>query len=117
MRFCSEVGRSRIRARRILVAALAVNVIWRDVISEIERYFVNPGQATAYKVGMHKLLGLREHAQSVLGDEFDLRQFHDVVLDNGSMPLTVLERLVEDSLQTGAGSNPYRKRREGKTEP
>lgn len=71
----------------------------RDVISEIERYFVNPGQATAYKVGMHKLLELREHAQSVLGDEFDLRQFHDLVLDNGSMPLTVLERLVEDSLQ------------------
>jgi uncharacterized protein (DUF885 family) len=71
----------------------------RDVISEIERYFVNPGQATAYKVGMHKLLELREHAQSVLGDEFDLRQFHDLVLDNGSMPLTVLEQLVKDSLQ------------------
>jgi len=85
-------------SREQAIDYLRVNtgIAGRDVVSEIERYFVNPGQATAYKVGMHKLLELRERAQSVLGDEFDLRQFHDLVLDNGSMPLIVLERQVED---------------------
>jgi uncharacterized protein (DUF885 family) len=87
------------RERAIDYMRMKTGMAERDVISEIERYFVDPGQATAYKVGMHKLLELRERAQSILGDEFDLRQFHDLVLDNGSMPLTVLERVVEDSFR------------------
>ena len=67
-----------------------------DVVAEIERYFVMPGQALAYKVGMTKILELRTKAQEALGDEFDIRRFHNVVLTNGSVPLTILERLVDE---------------------
>ena len=67
-----------------------------DVVSEIERYFVMPGQATAYKVGMIKIQELRERAETELGERFDIREFHDVLLTNGSMPLDILEGLVED---------------------
>ena len=67
-----------------------------DVVSEIERYIVLPGQATAYKVGMMKILELREKAMNALGDSFDLRDFHDVVLKNGAVPLDILERIVDD---------------------
>ena len=66
-----------------------------DVTAEIERYIVMPGQATAYKVGMMKILELREAAKAKLGDKFDLRDFHDVVLKNGAVPLGILERLVD----------------------
>lgn len=65
-----------------------------DVIAEIERYIVMPGQATAYKVGMMELLRLRDEAQEALGDKFDLRDFHDVVLKDGALPLTALRELV-----------------------
>jgi uncharacterized protein (DUF885 family) len=67
-----------------------------DVVAEIERYFVMPGQATAYKVGMMKILELREYARSELGDRFDIREFHNVLLTNGSVPLDVLEQLVKE---------------------
>jgi uncharacterized protein (DUF885 family) len=67
-----------------------------DVISEIERYIVMPGQATAYKVGMMKILEIREAAQKKLGDKFDLAEFHDVVLKNGAVPLDILARIVDD---------------------
>ncbi len=65
-----------------------------DVVAEIERYFIIPGQATAYKVGMSKILELRELARAELGDKFDIRDFHHVVLTNGSVPLDILEELV-----------------------
>ena len=64
------------------------------MVAEIERYFIMPGQATAYKVGMTKLLELRELAETELGDSFDIREFHDVLLTGGSMPLDVLEERV-----------------------
>lgn len=67
-----------------------------EVTAEIERYLVNPGQALAYKVGMLKILELREKARTELGDRFDIREFHDQVLKNGSMPLSILERVVGD---------------------
>jgi len=67
-----------------------------DVTAEIERYIVMPGQACAYKVGMLKILELRERAKTQLGPKFDLRDFHDAVLKNGSLPLEVLEQVVND---------------------
>ncbi len=68
---------------------------YETVVSEIERYIVMPGQACAYKIGEIKMVELRDKAKKALGDKFDLRQFHDVVLKNGSMPLNILEQVVE----------------------
>ncbi|GAB5459814.1 MAG: DUF885 domain-containing protein [Henriciella sp.] len=65
-----------------------------DAIKAIERYIVMPGQATAYKIGMIKILELREAAKAELGDQFDIRDFHDVVLRDGPVPLAVLEEAV-----------------------
>jgi uncharacterized protein (DUF885 family) len=65
------------------------------VIVEIERYLINPGQALAYKVGMIKILELRERAKTALGSKFDIREFHDEVVKNGAMPLAVLERIID----------------------
>jgi uncharacterized protein (DUF885 family) len=67
-----------------------------DVTAEIERYFVNPGQALAYKVGMLKILALREQAKKELGDKFDLKQFHNEVLVHGALPMTLLEGVVNE---------------------
>lgn len=67
----------------------------RDCVKAIERYIVMPGQATAYKIGMLKILELRKQAKDELGDGFDIRAFHDVILANGAVPLDVLEDLVE----------------------
>lgn len=76
-----------------------------DVISEIERYIVNPGQATAYKMGMMKILEVREKAKSALGEQFTLSEFHDVVLKNGAVPLDILERLVDTWVAEKLASN------------
>jgi uncharacterized protein (DUF885 family) len=65
-----------------------------DCIDSINRYIVMPSQATAYKIGMIKILELREKAKKHLGNKFDIRQFHDVVLTNGALPLDVLEEVV-----------------------
>ncbi|CAN5674444.1 DUF885 domain-containing protein [soil metagenome] len=64
--------------------------------SEVQRYLVWPGQATAYKIGMMKILELREQARAELGDRFDIRRFHDTVLGGGALPLEILERRVQD---------------------
>lgn len=66
-----------------------------EVITEIERYIVMPGQACAYKIGMLKILELREKAKKELGDDFDLKKFHNVVLKNGAVPLDILEEIVD----------------------
>jgi uncharacterized protein (DUF885 family) len=67
-----------------------------QIRSEIRRYIVTPGQATAYKVGMLKILELRERATAALGADFDIRAFHDTVLGGGALPLSILERRVDD---------------------
>jgi uncharacterized protein (DUF885 family) len=77
-----------------------------EVTAEIERYLVNPGQALAYKVGMMKILELRERARTELGERFDIRQFHDVVLKNGSMPMVVLERVVNEWIASAKAGAP-----------
>ena len=66
-----------------------------DVVAEVERYIVTPGQACAYKVGQLEILRLRDEARARLGPRFDLRAFHDVVLGQGSLPLGVLDQVVE----------------------
>ncbi|OFX01317.1 MAG: hypothetical protein A3E78_10960 [Alphaproteobacteria bacterium RIFCSPHIGHO2_12_FULL_63_12] len=63
--------------------------------SEVQRYIVTPGQATAYKVGMIKIQQLRKKAETELGDKFDIRAFHDTVLGGGALPLDLLERKVD----------------------
>ena len=70
-----------------------------EVTTEIERYIVMPGQACGYKIGMLKILELREKAKTALGDRFDLRKFHNVVLKNGSVPLEILEKIVDEYIQ------------------
>jgi uncharacterized protein (DUF885 family) len=67
-----------------------------SITTEVERYSVWPGQATAYMVGRETINRLRENARAKLGDRFDIKGFHDVVLTNGAMPLSVLERVVDD---------------------
>ena len=67
----------------------------RDATKEVERYFNNPGQATSYMIGQLKILELRDRARPALGNRFDIRDFHAVVLENGSVPLDVLEELVD----------------------
>jgi uncharacterized protein (DUF885 family) len=71
-----------------------------EVVSEIERYIVMPGQACAYKIGMLKILELREKAKKKLGNQFDLKEFHNVVLKNGAVPLDILEDIVDDYIKT-----------------
>ena len=67
-----------------------------DCVKMVERHIVMPGQATAYKIGMLKILELREQAKEQLGDAFDIREFHDAVLTNGPVPLSVLEKIVKE---------------------
>jgi uncharacterized protein (DUF885 family) len=66
------------------------------VRTEVYRYLVQPGQACSYKIGYLKLVELRERARQRLGERFDIRAFHDLVLGNGAVPLTVLEQAVDD---------------------
>ena len=70
-----------------------------EVTSEIERYIVEPGQACAYKVGMLKIQELRARAQKQLGERFDQRKFHDVLLKHGALPLEILEEQINAYLQ------------------
>jgi uncharacterized protein (DUF885 family) len=69
--------------------------------SEVDRYVMMPGQACSYKIGQMKILELREHAKSALGSKFSIKAFHDVVLGNGSIPLTLLARVVGDWEKNG----------------
>jgi uncharacterized protein (DUF885 family) len=66
-----------------------------EITSEVERYIVSPGQACAYKVGQLKILELREKAKHEMGNRFNIKEFHNVVLKNGAMPLQILEQQVD----------------------
>jgi len=76
-------------------AYLLSNLGWASY-SEIDRYIIWPGQACTYKIGEMKLLELRARTRTALGDAFDIKDFHDVVLKHGSLPLDVLEKIVDE---------------------
>ena len=79
--------------------------------SEVRRYITLPGQATGYKIGMLKIMELRQRAETALGPKFDIKAFDDLIISEGSQPLPVLERRVNDwvvSRQAGATVMPER---------
>jgi len=71
----------------------------------LTRFFVLPGQASGYTIGMLKILELRQRAMDRLGEAFDLREFHDVILGNGPMPLEILEKVVDDYIEAKLATN------------
>jgi prolyl oligopeptidase len=68
----------------------------QDIAVEVDRYIVIPGQALAYKIGELKIKELRVKAEAMLGPAFDLRKFHNAILDNGPLPLTLLSQQIEE---------------------
>jgi len=66
-----------------------------NIKTEVDRYISWPGQALSYKIGELKILELRKRAQDALGSAFDIRKFHDAILENGGMPLDLLEAEIE----------------------
>ena len=91
------------REQAIAFLAIQGGVDKEFAVSEVDRYFSNPGQALGYLLGQRKFLELRARAEKALGARFDVRDFHAVVLDNGSVPLTVLEKLVDEWIARGGG--------------
>ena len=89
-----SMGWSRQRALDYLASNTALST--HEVRTEIDRYIGWPGQALAYKMGELKIVELRQRAETALGDRFDIRAFHDVVLGNGGVTLPVLERQVDE---------------------
>jgi uncharacterized protein (DUF885 family) len=88
------LGWTRQQAIDFMAANSALSL--HNITAEVDRYIAWPGQAVAYKIGELKIRMLREEAESELGDRFDLREFHDVVLMSGAVPLGILEKNVQE---------------------
>jgi uncharacterized protein (DUF885 family) len=67
-----------------------------DATAEVERYIAIPGQATSYKIGSLTIQKLRKEAEEQLGPKFDIREFHEQVLDSGALPMLILEQKIRD---------------------
>jgi len=87
-------GWTRERAIRYLVDNAGMTEPF--AVAEIDRYYVIPGQALAYKLGELKIKALRARAERELGDRFDIRRFHNAVIDDGALPLSVLEERIDE---------------------
>jgi prolyl oligopeptidase len=94
------MGWSRDRAREYFMVHVP-----SQSIAEIDRYVARPGQALAYKLGELKIKDLRRKAEQELGSRFDVRDFHDAVLRNGTLPLDLLEQQVTAYLATAKGTH------------
>lgn len=90
-------GMTRDEAVELMMENTALSV--HEINTEINRYIGWPGQAVSYKIGELKIRELRKKAEKELGDQFDIRSFHDVVLANGSIPLNTLERIINDYIK------------------
>ncbi len=95
-------GWTRQQAIDFMAANSALTLL--NITNEVDRYIAWPGQALGYKTGQMKISELRAEAQAALGNRFDVRAFHDVVLGSGSVPLTVLERNVRGWIAAGGGA-------------
>lgn len=94
------MGWTRAEAQGYMDQAMPTKRGW--YYHEIDRYIVLPAQATGYKVGMLKILELRQQVRDVLGEKFDIKEFHNVVIGNGSLPLEILEGLVGEYTEANA---------------
>jgi uncharacterized protein (DUF885 family) len=83
------------RERAILYMQNHTTMSDDEIIAEVDRYIVWPGQATAYKIGQLRIVALRDKARAALGERFDLRSFHNGVIDGGAMPLDVLDEVID----------------------
>ena len=90
-------GMTRDEAVRFMAENTSLSL--HEVNTEIDRYIGWPGQAVSYKIGELKIRELRSRAEQALGDDFEIRDFHDLLLANGSVPLTTLERIVEEWIE------------------
>ncbi len=71
----------------------------QDIINEIDRYLVMPGQALAYKIGQLKIMELKNRSKEILNDKFDIKEFHHVILGEGALPLDILEENIDEYIQ------------------
>jgi uncharacterized protein (DUF885 family) len=76
------------------------NIDEPSIQSEVDRYIAWPSQALAYKIGQLKILELRDRAKKALGDKFDIRAFHDQVIDSGALPLDILDQRIDAWIAT-----------------
>ena len=71
----------------------------QDIVNEVDRYLVMPGQVLAYKIGQLKIMELKEKSKKTLGDKYNIKDFHHVILGEGALPLDVLEEKVNQYIQ------------------